>query len=56
MGANSYTNIGQELKGDLIHVGRPVNKEFLVQSVEESQEKAERIKTLVDRKYEGGDD
>ncbi|MFX1344461.1 MAG: hypothetical protein ACFFBC_11875 [Promethearchaeota archaeon] len=44
LGANSYTWIGQELEGDLIHVGTPVSTAFPVQSLEESQEKAERIK------------
>ena len=55
LGANSYTSIGQELKGDLIHVGRPVNKEFPVQSVEESQVKAEKVKKISGKELEGGD-
>ncbi len=44
LGANSHTWIDQELMGDLIHVGTPVSMSFPVQSVEESKEKAERIK------------
>ena len=44
LGANSYTWIDQELMGDLIHVGTPVSMSFPIQSVEESLEKAERIK------------
>lgn len=55
LGANSYTNIGQELKGDLIHIGRPVNKEFSIQTVEESQMKTEKSKNLTGNKREGGD-
>lgn len=43
LGANSYTWIGQELESDLIHVGTPVSMTFPVQSLEESQEKVERI-------------
>jgi hypothetical protein len=43
LGANSYTWIGQELESDLIHVGTPVSMAFPVQSLEESQEKVERI-------------
>jgi carbonic anhydrase/acetyltransferase-like protein (isoleucine patch superfamily) len=52
LGANSYTWIGQELEGDLIHVGIPASKTFKIQSLEESQEKAERIRndTIVDNK------
>ncbi|GAH44155.1 unnamed protein product, partial [marine sediment metagenome] len=34
LGANSYTWIGQELEGDLIHVGTPVRMTFQIQSVE----------------------
>ena len=44
LGANSYTWLDQELESDLIHIGRPVNLTFTVQSVEESQEKAEKTK------------
>ncbi len=44
LGANSYTSIGQELQGNLIHVGTPVNITFPIQSVEESRKKAETIK------------
>lgn len=44
LGVNSYTSIGQELKSDLIHVGIPVSMTLPIQSIEESQEKAERIK------------
>lgn len=43
LGANSYTWVGQELESDLIHVGTPVNMTFPIQSLEESQEKAERV-------------
>ncbi|TFG18937.1 MAG: hypothetical protein EU529_16915 [Promethearchaeota archaeon] len=44
LGANSYTNIGQELKSDLIHVGIPVSISFPIQTLEESIEKADAIK------------
>ncbi len=44
LGANSYTWVDQNLEGDLIHVGTPVSMTFPIQSVEESQHKAERIK------------
>jgi acetyltransferase-like isoleucine patch superfamily enzyme len=44
LGANSYTWVNQELKSDLIHVGTPVRMTFPIQSLEESQQKAERIK------------
>ena len=44
LGANSYTDINQELKSDLIHVGLPVKKSFPIQSLEESIEKVETIK------------
>ncbi|MFX1375842.1 MAG: hypothetical protein ACFFA0_08530 [Promethearchaeota archaeon] len=55
LGANSYTWIGQVLKGDLIHVGTPVSMTFPIQTLEESQEKVERIikRPLKDKK---GDD
>ena len=43
LGANSYTWIGQELEGDLIHVGIPVSMNFPIQTLEESVEKAETI-------------
>lgn len=44
LGANSYTDIGQELKSDLIHVGIPVSISFPIQTLEESIEKADAIK------------
>lgn len=44
LGANSYTWVDQNLEGDLIHVGTPVSMTFPIQSIEESQHKAERIK------------
>lgn len=44
LGANSYTNIGQELKSDLIHVGTPVSASFQIQSLEDSIEKVDAIK------------
>ena len=44
LGANSYTWIGQELESDLIHVGTPVSINFPIQTLEDSLEKAERIK------------
>ena len=44
LGANSYTWLDQNLEGDLIHVGIPVSMTFPIQSVEEAQQKAERIK------------
>ena len=44
LGANSYTWVDQNLDGNLMHVGTPVNMTFPIQTVEESQQKAERIK------------
>jgi hypothetical protein len=44
LGANSYTWIDQELESDLIHLGTPINIKLPLQTVEESQDKAERIK------------
>jgi acetyltransferase-like isoleucine patch superfamily enzyme len=44
LGVNSYTWINQDLEGDLIHVGIPASMTLPIQSVEESQEKAERVK------------
>ena len=44
LGANSYTWFDDELEGDIIHVGTPVNIKLPLQSVEESQEKVVRIK------------
>lgn len=44
LGVNSYTWMNQVLEGDLIHVGTPVSMTLQIQSVEESQKKAERIK------------
>ncbi len=44
LGANSYTWVNQNLESDLIHVGTPVSITFPIQSVEESQQKIERIK------------
>ena len=44
LGVNSYTWMDQVLEGDLIHVGTPVSMTLQIQSVEESQEKVERIK------------
>jgi len=44
LGANSYTWVDQHLKGDLIHVGTPVSMTFPIQSIEESQQKADRVK------------
>lgn len=44
LGVNSYTWVNQVLEGDLIHVGTPVSKTLQIQSIDESQEKAERIK------------
>lgn len=54
LGANSYTWIDQELKGNLIHVGTPVSTSFPIQSVEESKEKVERIKDDIYENVEGG--
>ena len=45
LGVNSYTWIDQVLEGDLIHVGIPVRMTLPIQSVEKSQEKAERVKS-----------
>jgi len=56
LGANSYTWIGQELESDLIHVGTPVSMNFPIQSLEESQEKVERIKKEPLDSKEGGAD
>lgn len=44
LGANSYTWIGQELEGDLIHVGTPAFINFPIQSVEESLVKVDKVK------------
>ncbi len=60
LGANSYTWIGQELAGNLIHVGTPVNFSFPISSVDKSKEKAEKIKSVnlddnsLEPKIEGG--
>lgn len=59
LGANSYTWVDQELESDLIHVGTPVSMKLPIQSLEESQEKVEKIvkgkgKTEQHRK-EGGE-
>jgi len=43
LGANSYTWLDQKLEGDLIHVGTPVNMSIPIQSLEESQNKVERV-------------
>jgi len=56
LGANSYTWIGQELGSDLIHVGTPVSMNFPVQSLEESQEKVERIIKEPPKKTKGDTD
>ncbi|MBA7529332.1 hypothetical protein ES705_21528 [subsurface metagenome] len=55
LGANSYTWVGQELESDLIHVGTPVSMTFPIQSLEESQEKAERVISDPLEKREGDD-
>ncbi len=44
LGVNSYTSIGQELDGDLIHVGLPVSMTMKIQSLEESKEKVDKTK------------
>jgi len=44
LGVNSYTKINQRLEGNLIHVGTPVSITLPIQSVEESQQKAEKVK------------
>ena len=44
LGVNSYTKINQNLKGNLIHVGTPVSMTLPIQSVEESQQKAVKVK------------
>ena len=44
LGVNSYTKINQNLKGNLIHVGTPVSITLPIQSVEESQQKAVKVK------------
>jgi len=48
LGANSYTWFDQNLKGDLIHVGTPVSMTFPIQSIAESQQKAERVRQETD--------
>jgi hypothetical protein len=53
LGANSYTWIDQELEKDLIHVGTPVSMSFPIQTVEESSEKAERVKAGIPERTEG---
>ncbi|UCC18164.1 MAG: hypothetical protein JSV62_08580 [Promethearchaeota archaeon] len=45
LGVNSYTWINQVLEGDLIHVGTPVSITLPIQSIDESQKKAEKIKS-----------
>ena len=44
LGVNSYTEINQRLKGNLIHVGTPVSITLPIQSLEQSQQKAEKVK------------
>jgi hypothetical protein len=44
LGVNSYTWVNQVLEGDLIHVGTPVRMTLPIQSIEESQQKAESVK------------
>ncbi|MFX0075193.1 MAG: hypothetical protein ACFE96_07115 [Candidatus Hermodarchaeota archaeon] len=44
LGVNSYTMINQNLEGNLIHVGTPVSITLPIQSVEESQQKAVKVK------------
>ncbi len=44
LGANSFTWVGQELEGNLIHVGTPVSMKIPIQTLEESQEKLDKIK------------
>ncbi len=53
LGANSYTWFDQELEGDLIHVGIPVSMHLPIQSVEESLEKAEKIKSEIPKNIKG---
>ncbi|MFW9894908.1 MAG: hypothetical protein ACFFD7_03805 [Candidatus Thorarchaeota archaeon] len=55
LGANSYTWIDQELEKDLIHVGTPASMHLPIQTVGESLEKAERIKTGSPESKEGGE-
>jgi len=47
LGVNSYTAINQRLKGNLIHVGTPVRITLPIQSLEESQQKAEKVKESI---------
>ncbi|MFX0047447.1 MAG: hypothetical protein ACFE8G_04680 [Candidatus Hermodarchaeota archaeon] len=47
LGVNSYTRINQKLEGNLIHVGTPVSITLPIQSVEESQQKAVKVKAGV---------
>ena len=44
LGVNSYTDINQNLEGNLIHVGTPVSITLPIQSIEESQKKAVKVK------------
>ncbi|MFX1307509.1 MAG: hypothetical protein ACFFDG_11925 [Promethearchaeota archaeon] len=47
LGANSYTWFDQVLESDLIHVGTPVSMTFPIQTIEESQMKAEKIRNEI---------
>ncbi|MFW9951171.1 MAG: hypothetical protein ACFFKA_13715 [Candidatus Thorarchaeota archaeon] len=44
LGVNSYTLPNQELAGNLIHVGTPVSMTLPIQTLEESQQKAKKVK------------
>lgn len=50
LGANSYTWVGQRLDTYLIHVGTPVNIKLPIPSIEDSREKAERLKQITEEK------
>lgn len=54
LGVNSYTNIGQKLEGGLIHVGTPVSMTLPLQSLEESQEKAKKVREGIGDNQYGG--
>ncbi|MHA2288831.1 MAG: hypothetical protein ACXABG_08590 [Promethearchaeota archaeon] len=56
LGVNSYTKINQNLEGNLIHVGTPVSITLPIQSVEESQQKAVKVKKGSDDLKEGPPD
>ncbi|MFX1595762.1 MAG: hypothetical protein ACFFBK_06835 [Promethearchaeota archaeon] len=55
LGANSYTWLDQVLESDLIHVGTPVSMTFPLQTVEESQMKAAKIRSQIHNSNESNE-